>query len=73
MVRYVYDDDEYIEPNPNEVVIRQYLDENDAVQLRHVQNGLLDNFDTARPPLLSLESSGSLSESSQFLADQQTQ
>ncbi len=72
MVQYVYDNDEYVEPNPHEVVIHQHLDENDRVRLQHVQNGLIDNFNTSNPPLLSLESSGN-STSSLDVSEQQTQ
>ncbi len=57
MVRYVYDDDEYVEPNPNEVVICQRIPDNDPYVHRDIQRGLLDNFDTAHPPVVSLDSS----------------
>ncbi len=71
-VRYVYDDDEFVEPVGNEIVIRQHLPDNDRVCLQHIQNGLIDNIDTEHPPLLSLQSSVDSSMSSQ-LSDQQTQ
>ena len=71
MVRYVYDDDEYVEPHGQEVVIRQHLEENDRVRLQHIQNGLIDNFDTRDPPVLPLDSAVDSSQDSQ--PDQQTQ
>ncbi len=60
-VRYVYDEDEYMDPVGNEVVICQHLPDNDRVRLQEIQNGLIDNFDTVNPPLVSLQSSADTS------------
>ncbi len=59
MVRYVYDDEEYVEDVPNQVVIRQRLPDNDSVAHKHVQHGLIDNFNPSQLPLLSLDSCAS--------------
>ncbi len=69
-VRYVYDDDEYVDPVGNEVVIRQHLPDNYCVRFQEIQNGLIDNFDTENPPVVSLHSS--VNACSQF-SEQQTQ
>ncbi len=69
-VWYVYDDEEYIDPVGNEVIIRQNLSNNDRVCLQQIQNGLIDNFDPCHPPILSLQSSA---ETSSQLSKQQTQ
>ncbi len=72
-IRYVYDDDEYIDPVGNEVVIHQHLPDNNKVRLQDIQNGLIDNnFDTYNPPVVGLESHID-STCSTDCADQQTQ